>query len=576
MNRKTIILLVGFVSGVSTFCSMLNVPFDIGRFSQGPIHSEFAKDSQVGWVFDAWGSGYSRSAMDTFKDDDLTDTENLASIVFGKSSFRVEESFEGAFSAQTATNYPYIPWMRISNITPKLDYNESGFMLGIHCGYVGCDGKAHYGFRASIPLRIVEVKNDEMDYGVSLDDVYRDREEIIEDGTTKSTWVARLDFLSSLLSDTGITTVKKLVDYKNTSEANYVTMADQRVSGVVDVATGQPNVGLIGSENGTLPSVQTRTSVKPTAISGSLDADGALNNLDKARFLAGDSVTGAKDYVVGGLSADRDAQSKLFVYPLFDNNNDIAGPASTIRSEINTIVDKIEDSVKDYLDIKDITFDSQRRVGLGDLDLNFYFGYDLTKRIYGEGELGLTLPTAKTNDDLNNLLKPTLGNNGHVEILLGTQWKFDVSRCFNIDINASYSFALKSKEKRLAAFEDATVKNFGSLDDVLNADVSWKWFDGRAEFTLFHPNNECFGMTAGYEFYFKTEDKVTFEESTHGGFTLSGDTLALRTKQIAHKLQFEIFNYFDQFELFVGGSQVFAGKNTPKESQMYFGVKVDF
>jgi hypothetical protein len=369
----------------------------------------------------------------------------------------------------------------------------------------------------------------------------------------------------------------KLVDYKKATAVGAVTIAGQNVSNEdSNTDTGNPYVGLLGSDDGKFPARSVALASAP--VSTVLSGDGSLGDGSKARFRT-DGATG-KDYVSGGLEGSRTAQGKLYVVPFTQTNADggISEPARNIQTAIETIKGNLSESTKDFFDEKGISFETQRRVGIGDLDANLYLGYDLCDGVYGEGIFGVKFPIAKKNDTPLILYTPTAGNNGHFEIQLGTQWRFDLAKWLNLDLDASYSFVLKRTEKRAAAFEGATVKNLGPAVD---AKVNWGWFNGNVKFTLFHPDNECLGLTAGYGFYYKDTDKVTFADASASDFfgqtkTLDKNVLALRTKQISHKVKFEIFNYFDQFELFLGGAQVFAGKNAPQESDFHVGVRVEF
>ena len=89
----------------------------------------------------------------------------------------------------------------------------------------------------------------------------------------------------------------------------------------------------------------------------------------------------------------------------------------------------------------------------------------------------------------------------------------------------------------------------------------------------------------GYNFYYKIKDTVKFADETvtsslldsgAGPWTLNTDSIVNRTNQILHKAQFELFHYFDCFELFLGGAQAFAGKNAPKESDWHIGMRIEF
>ena len=556
--------LVSISSSVLAY-SEFRTPLSLAQFSQGAIHSALQREEGSGWFFDLWGAGYTKGARKTYTEGGTaSSTENLAALLFGKSSFTFAEACQGAFISPDQYSDYRNPWIKISTLTPQIDYYEKGVTLGIHWANCVKEGKLHYGLRASVPFRSIEIENDLIDYGEQIEDVYRSWP---LDATTTATagnlgWTARLDFLSALMMYNS----QVLVNYKNSAHTNQVTMATQVVSGTT------PPVGVIGREDGTLPPTSVNLNVTEAATTGFLLDDGSLGTNSMAKF-----HTATYDYVSGGLSTDPVAQKKLFVFPFVNAPGVVEGTA--IAAVLNSITPSLQESAKDFFDENSITFNTQRKTGIGDLSTNIYLGYEFTKRVYGEGIFGVKIPTAISNTTPLTLYTPTLGNNGHFELQLGTQWQFDLMRCLNLDVNFSYNFVLKHNETRAATFENATVKNLGPS---ATAKVHWQWLDTRAKFTIFHPDNQCLGLTLAYEFYYKTKDKVAFTETTatdllgRTGKTLDNDVSALRTKERSHKILFEIFNYFDCFELFLGGGQAFAGKNSPKDSDLHIGVRIEF
>jgi hypothetical protein len=129
------------------------------------------------------------------------------------------------------------------------------------------------------------------------------------------------------------------------------------------------------------------------------------------------------------------------------------------------------------------------------------------------------------------------------------------------------------------------LKNIGT---PLCVDVSWDWFYGRLDLTIFHPYNDELGITFGYEFYYKSKDHIDFSCcSTAGSAVLVKDLLGQigtvdfcamerNTQVFSNKFYGEIFNRWGFFELFAGASQIIAGENVMKETEAHLGLRLYF
>ena len=598
-NQIKILIFVGVLSVTSVIKAEFRTPLSIDRFCKGAIHSQFKKEADDKFTFDIWGAGYTKGAFESFKDELTTNTENLASIFFGKSSFRLEESHENAIVLPSLYTYPENPWTKIATITPKIDYSEKGFIFGTNLEVRGGpDNRAHFGIRASLPLRQIKIDNDGLDTGENFSDVYLKRTESGQDG-----FIARLDYLSaSRVDDTDWLRYATIAGDGSITD-NKVMTPVKDISGPTSSFTlpqkqDQPFYGVYGTSDGFSPS-KDKAMFRIGYGTSVLNADGSLAAGTQARFLDNttDTANGKNYYGAGGttygdaLRTDRSAQRKLFLFPFQKSDSTLADQTNMFTS-MDLLRATQQESVNDFFESKSISFDSQKRVGIGDFKTSFYVGYDFEDVVYAEANVGIKCPTAPKNTTPHLMYMPTLGNNGHVEIQLGTIWRLDLARCFNLDVNASYNFVLKATEKRAPSFKNATIKNICDEDMAIDASVRWDYFDGRVNFTFFHPGNENLGCSFGYEMYWKKTEKISFDSTTikkalldnstvaagtrTSDYNLDANVLALRSEQIAHKLHFEVFNYFDKFELFLGGAQTVAGKNAPRDSDCHIGMRVEF
>jgi hypothetical protein len=107
---------------------------------------------------------------------------------------------------------------------------------------------------------------------------------------------------------------------------------------------------------------------------------------------------------------------------------------------------------------------------------------------------------------------------------------------------------------------------------------------------LFHSKTNNISATVGYEFYYKTEDDITFKRAqvnTWAGehFNTGADILGTldnklaeaNTERFGHKVRLEgRYQLAPRLEVFVGGAYTFAGKNLPRETDAHGGFNVRF
>ena len=93
------------------------------------------------------------------------------------------------------------------------------------------------------------------------------------------------------------------------------------------------------------------------------------------------------------------------------------------------------------------------------------------------------------------------------------------------------------------------------------------------------------GVTVGYELFAKRNDKIRFlcdcqpflvKDCLGVDQELDHTILQENTNSMAHKFRIEAFHRWNFGELFIGGSQVFAGREVMRESEAHLGFKVYF
>lgn len=438
------------------------------------------------------------------------------------------------------------------------------------------------------------------------------------DGNIRSVYAYRLDFLTALRMPG---TSNSVVDYAAKNDANQdiikiagidvttdaqaqqvaetkIAYFTQNQGGAnIPAANGSNSFSILYPQNatrhvyalrstdGTLAGVQTAIFDNVTGevkiaqdappLGGNVAFNGTGgNNGDRLAFQVGDYAP---------LAGNCDAQSELFIIPNSRGTGELMPDGAAIGATIDYIIksslSSFNTSALGFLESKGIDLCHNQRVsGFGDLDTDLYLGYDFTECFYGEFAVGARWPTGKKMKDAGLVYYQPTGNNGHFELKAQGDLGWQPTHWAGLHVNASYSHVFSRTEKKAAAFKGATVKNIGPSID---AKVSYGYFVGHFDVTLFHPENCNLGLAVGYELYAKRKDKVTF--ATAMAKDLNGDLKPLDetilekdTNAVSHKIRGEMFHRWNYCELFIGASRAFAGRSVLKETEAHVGIGIYF
>lgn len=520
-----------------------------------------------------------------------TSTQQISALFFGKECFRGEEIFEGGTLAGRDSG---IPALTYAKLCPRFDYNEKGLFLGLHMYHeIGEERNWRIGMRWSVPLKVVEVEQSRScgteRFEESLADVRALREEWIDEENVDSfvrvirtTWAYRLDFLSSLqLNGT------PLVVFGNGAGT------PTKVAGIT-ISSDDPTSPLdrtpafaLGRTDGTIPDQTITFYGADDSQAGALPANGTIANNERRYF----AKTG-QDYAAN-LANDRDAQSKIFITPVSVGDDDPNNNPDNRRGNLILGADTILNVVEHVLNGLEATGHnsaeqffkdnclylcrSYREFGPGDLDIDAYGGYHDDEK-YADLLVGLRVPTGKRNQDVRNMLSQPLGNNGHLELEVGTMLGWSPIEWFGWTADAYFAHAFKREEKRAAPFKGATVRNIGSAIDV---ETTWNYVVAHTDITFFHPKTRNTGLSLGYEFYNKFRDKVSLcrlETCDLLGETheLDPSILECNSDMRSHKIRGGVFHRCGYGEIFLGASQVFSGDRAMKETEWHIGFDIYF
>lgn len=560
------------------------------------------KEDDTCWNFDVIGGAFTRSTDVAFTNKHGTKKEPLSGIWFGQVDFVGGQAFPPSSFDVTpddpqGTVVVQNPFLSFGTISPRFDYNEKGAWFHFTADRAFCGGRWHVGTRINLPFRYIKTQLDCCDnFEETLEDVRRlSLEQIFnEDGNrvaivNEQPFAYRLDFLAALMTTLN-GPFEPLVMFGDGTTPT-------RISGhIVDnVALPTPNpVHLSFTPDGSAPtipfSLRFSGAGQPISVENLTNlnstGDGVFTQIidpfDQSPSLRA-KFDANTDYTP--LSTNRVNQSRLWLVPTavgFGDTVSLTNVATQIETTVERLINAINTSQIDFFANNGVTFDGQRTVGAGDLDWDVYVQRQWCDACWGyfylEALAGVRFPTGKKIKDPGRLLAVPTGNNGHFELRGGLQGGWEPREWINIKIDGVYAWALKHTEKVAAAFRGATIKNIGPTVD---ADVSWGYFIGNADFTFIAPCSCLAGIDIGYNVYVKQEDNVRFKQKTAVDFfgvtqPLDSEILERRTKVIAHKIRTEAFHQGDYWELFGGWSTVVAGKNATRDTDWYIGFTVFF
>lgn len=585
MNKRVPgIILIIILSFIPITARELRTPWSLQRGAQ---HWPFPRpviDCDQRWIIDTWGGGLHRQSDKAYLNKETTKTENLSALIFGKENFVVAD----IFSPETVVTNPLLSTLLIS---PRISYNENSAYFGFKFAHkVDCEGCLQAGVRSVLTFRAIRTGlDDEMNLAETIEDVRQLQNDRI-DGTALAGTISptiqdinntgghngpafayRMDFVNSLyLSTAGVPPFPKFLNFHDTSK----TPADVTVNGSADIISNTTNNPVHLIKSITKP-IGVYSAIQPVvnAALPFLNADGT-NGTEGQRMIGFDQ---AIDYTP--LATNTDAQRQLWFVPTLvaggaaNNIITVAPIAATMRDNIEQII-KTLDTPINFLKASGIDFSTQHIEGAGDWDNEFFINYQYCNTLL-EGFVGVRLPTGRKIKHPNRVFSIfSTGNNRHFEFRLGGVATWQPNDWFIAKIDALWSQVFRGNEKVAAPFAGATVKNIGP---TIDANISWNWLQANLDFTFLVPASPCVGMTAGYEVYYKSSDKVSLKTTTATDFLgniqpLDASVLEYRTNVTAHKVRTEFFHQGDNWELFAGWAHVFAGKNAPKETDWHIGL----
>jgi hypothetical protein len=632
---KKFLFLSLLLSGVSQ-ARELRTPLNLMQGQMGHFHIPLTFEAELEdklvhpgewqfWDLQPWGGIYAQSASQAYGPCN-NEKVPISQLFFGKSGFKGREIF--AYGVVTDSGSPSALGLDFVTITPGVEYDESGIVVGFNAIRRFHQNASQAGVRTRLPFRVIE-----MHRMATGDNTNLTAEDIIaavrqyqsslfpantDPGVTQGTtiepdWAYRLDFIAAMCYSS---CTKQMVQFgtaasptrifsKNVTELGSLS-PDARVNHIQGNPIHLKQIPIGGTPTGLFGATWDPTVMALPYLDGVGTGPGDFN---RTRFKNG------TDYST--LAGSPVEQSKFWIVPTLVKNggqNSLieADDAEAIRIKIEQIISWMGSNLSPFTFFRaqGISFDTQKTRGIGDLETEFFIGHHWgdrwfwereNKQLYSELQLILHWPTGD-RAWCPNLLYTQIarGNDGHFELGLRTFDYWMPVRWFVWRADLAYYKVFQRSEKVAASFVGSTVKN---INPTVDANVQWQYVILHNDFNFFHPSNPGLGMVIGYELYWKGKDGIQFlangsgcdcTENTCGYFvngqsngttaadffghrqTLDASVIEKDTERISHKMRAELFHHWNFGDLFLGWSSVVGGKNVMQETAWQLGMTIQF
>lgn len=610
MNKKGLKLALTALLAVSQAFALSEVrtPWIAGN---GPLRYMFEKhDENEKYALNLWSAAHTKYANRAFTKNGFK-TKEITELIFNKSSFAIGDAFPDRTMSAAGTNFN--PLVAAKTIDPRVDYSEMGMTLGGEISMPIGKSSGRIGIRGSVPFRSIEMER--LDSG--LDKAEDPKADFVASKIIRVTTanngnaVAANTQPATLAKAYNVGMLRQLRGINNQELFTNLDAAGAAQNGLrvfstqiaaatpADAATNfaaltctDPNLANKPAVYGySFTTAATDVATSTYAAADVTDLTNAFNvpttNANIRNIVAATNYADIFDVATaGGKNFANKKDDSWLIFRRSQNGTTDGkffntGAGLTLSRGIDQALEQYTENAYGFLGRNNYSLDTQNRIGMGDIDLDVFYDHQLHEDWNAEAFVGLRLPTGDSKDKFGTPYRALLGNGEHFEVKLGGMLAWQPLTWMNVKADASYSFVLESKENRMAVFAGSTIKNFGP---EAAADVDWGYFKGHFDMNFFHPKTSDIRSTLGYEFYYKTQDNVSFKSSTATPFdgnpvaqALDNKLAEANTESMAHKVRFETSYQLSQYlELFCGGSFTFAGQNVMRDADTHGGFNVRF
>lgn len=554
----------------------------------GPLRYIVQHDKADTWSLNFWSALSTREAHKSYQSSSGK-TQELSALLFNSADFRAREILYNVDMNPTAEFYnPYVQCLRMQ---PRVQRSEKSITLGGRWEYPVFEDKGRVFVRATVPFRQVEMERaDEAGRdSAQVQDLYIQRTAFTGEAGAAAVNLSaiRLDFLEAALNNER----ERLASVANDA-GDVFHIAGQAITdaGADNAFAVLANEGFIPRQGFAMTGADANAAAALAADPRTVTADAGLTPYNIHGDYSGllDGAEGA--VTVANKLARADMKARVWVIPTLNAAGaDLTNNA--IQAAMVLAAQNYTENHYEWLADRGMIFESKRRMGLGDIDVDLGYEHLFSNELVAEVAAGLRVPTAGKNKYRGNPYYPVLGNGGHVELKLEGMLAWQPLDWMNIKADVSYGWALKAREQLAASFTGATVKGIGPRAD---ADVDYGYFVGHLDFNFFHQKDHNLSGMVGYELYLKGKDHVHYKDASMATWlgrnwntrdlayeadlkALSNAGAEKNTDRISHKIRSESsWRATEWLELFAGGSFSFAGKNTPVETDLHVGMNVTF
>lgn len=476
--------------------------------------------------------------------------------------------------------------MRTMKIKPRAYYYEQGMHIGASVDKAVWRDRGRLGMRVNVPFKSVEIEK--KGQGLRRDS---DTTDVVQKQFNAATGVGgnpayavRLDFVEALRRD-AVGAAGAKYDGIRPAFLGVTINANNGLAAVASPEGLPPAATLVGVEKAKVATA----AALPTTLEGT--AEDTLYSFDTTDY----AYTGLDD-ALATTAAERvalqDKKAGVWVTMGYDAVDTPEAKAQEFYGAVTRAEQTANANVYEWLHDRGYDFESNRRVGLGDIDVDLYYEHMLSDRLTMELSAKVKLPTATGNDYAGNPYRAHLGNGEHLEVGGGVRFGGEVFSWLHLNLDGNYMFALEGKEHRCAAPTGSLVRNIGPVAD---AEVSWSTVVANADFTVVHPQTNDLTLTAGYQFMYKDQDKINYKlasvnswlgktyDATAADYTVAntmtidGKLLARNTERYAHRAKANMtYHFSDWFAMSLGGAFTFAGQNAPKSLDWFCNCSATF
>jgi len=551
---------------------------------------------------------YGQIAHECFLDN-LRERRQLSALYFGREDFRLSHMFQNCQVPANTKNYN--PYVRILKMHPRIEFSETGSVLALRAeASFGPDKWFHIGVKASLPLKRRAINRKDIGArGIAnRQDIASTAEGQIDGTDIGPVSAYRLDFIEAIPAfgaNSGPADYAESIAYNLGGTTGNTTLFTASIlDASYPTSSGSIGGAIIKKEETRIPGPSEIVisdipfGVTDTDVDAYLPQNLAVTQTDTIYQVETavdytsilDSATKSVDQRV----ADQDAKATLWVIGTYNNNSETTTDSTfDLSTTMESKIAGYNQNEFEWFYQRNYLLESQMADGIGDATLEGYISCDLFKSFQLRLNAGTVLPTARQKTTGLSPYAIHLGNRGHVEIFVGGGATIAVPQTsWFITSDIQYTTALNALENISATPIGAKIKNMGP---ETQASISWHSAQGNVWLHLQHPKTHTLTFAAGYDWYAKVEDTLTFTSTNVESFlgktynastqkfdtanymTLDPSVAKNNTHMVSHALRVSsTYKPSTYVKFYAQFGYVLAGRNCPQTTEYSVGCSISY